>query len=210
LSGEGADGAPDAVEPPGWAWWLLLLVAVCTFVVGVLLLFWPHRTLSTLAVILGVYLLVVGAIWVGVSLAVKEARGVGVWRGVIALLAGVILVRHPTDSITFLALALGICLLFAGVFELVAAVETSDRSRETPASGVSPRFGQRGWRILEGVVDLAIGILIVSWPQFGVYTFAVVLGISLIVRGLVESWLALAGIMLSRAERHEHSGLSTA
>ncbi len=188
------EGAPD-VETPRWAWWLLLLVAVCTFAVGVLLLFWPHRTLSTLAVILGIYLLVAGAIWVGVSLGVKEVRGVGLWRGALALLAGVILVRHPSDSITILALAFGIFLLLAGVFELVAAIELPER---------------RGWRILEGLVDLAIGILIVSWPQFGVYTFAVVLGISLIVRGAVEACLAVAGMAVARDERHGHTDLSVA
>jgi uncharacterized membrane protein HdeD (DUF308 family) len=190
------DGAPDIEEAPSWAWWLLLLVALCTFLVGVLLLFWPHRTLSTLAVILGIYLLVVGALWVLVSLSTRRAaRGMSVWRGVIALLAGVIVIRHPSESLTVLALAFGICLLIAGVFELVIAVETSQR---------------RGWRILEGLVDLAIGILIVSWPQFGVYTFAVVLGISLIVRGAVESWLAIAGIRLSRSERPGRSGVATA
>jgi uncharacterized membrane protein HdeD (DUF308 family) len=188
----GRDSAPE-VQTPGWAWWLLLLVAVCTFAVGVLLLFWPHRTLSTLAVIVGIYLLVVGAIWVGVSLGVKEVRGVGLWRGALALLAGVILVRHPSGSITVLALAFGIFLLLAGVFELVAAIEYSER---------------RGWRILEGLVDLAVGILIVSWPQFGVYTFAIVLGISLIVRGAVEACLAVAGIVAGRGERRRHDNAS--
>jgi uncharacterized membrane protein HdeD (DUF308 family) len=188
------DGAPEVEEAPTWAWWLLLLVALCTFIVGILLLFWPHRTLSTLAVILGIYLLVVGALWVLVSLGTRrEARGMSVWRGVIALLAGVIVIRHPSESLTVLALAFGICLLIAGVFELVIAVETSER---------------RGWRILEGVVDLAIGTLIVSWPEFGLYTFAVVLGISLLVRGAVEAWLAVMGIRLSRAERHGHAGLA--
>jgi uncharacterized membrane protein HdeD (DUF308 family) len=189
------DGVADGDQTPGWAWWLLLLVGICTLIVGVLLLFWPHRTLSTLAVIVGIYLLVVGALWVGVSLGVKEVRGAGLWRGVLALLAGVIVIRHPSDSITILALAFGIFLLVGGVFELVAAIELPER---------------RGWRILEGLVDLAIGILIVSWPQFGVYTFAIVLGIALIVRGAVESWLAIAGIMLARGERHGRSNLSPA
>jgi uncharacterized membrane protein HdeD (DUF308 family) len=188
------DGAADIEQPPTWAWWLLLLVALCTFVVGVLLVFWPHRTLSTLAVILGIYLIVVGALWVLVSLATRrEVRGMSVWRGAIALLAGVIVIRHPSESLTVLALAFGVCLLIAGVFELVIAVETSEG---------------RGWRILEGLVDLAIGILIVSWPQFGVYTFAIVLGISLLVRGAVEAWLAIAGMKLSRSESHGHSGVA--
>jgi uncharacterized membrane protein HdeD (DUF308 family) len=190
------ESPPDTDETPGWAWWLLLLVGVCTLIVGVLLLFWPHRTLSTLAVIVGIYLLLVGAIWIGVTLgAPAGTRGVGLWRGVLALLAGVIVIRHPSESLTVLALAFGICLLLAGVIELVGAFESSER---------------RGWRILEGLVDLAIGILVVSWPQFGVFTFAVVLGVSLIVRGAVESWLAIVGIRLSRVERHRGSDLSTA
>jgi len=189
------DGTPGAEEPPSWTWWMLLLVAVCTLAVGVLLLVAPHRTLSTLAVILGIYLLVVGGLWICVGIAVREVRGAGLLRGVIALIAGAIVIRHPSDSITLLALAFGIFLMIAGVFELVAATEYRER---------------RGWRILEGLVDLAVGILIVSWPQFGIYTFAIVLGIALIVRGLVEAWLALAGIMLSRRERHESSTLSPA
>jgi uncharacterized membrane protein HdeD (DUF308 family) len=190
-----SDSAPDAGEAPGWTWWLLLLVALCTLAVGVLLLIAPHRTLSTLAEILGIYLLVVGAIWICVGIGVKEVRDAGLWRGVIALIAGAIVIRHPSGSVTVLALAFGIFLLIAGVFELVAAIEYAER---------------RGWRIFEGLVDLAVGILIISWPQFGVYTFAIVLGISLIVRGVVEAWLALAGIMLSRSEHRGHADLSTA
>jgi uncharacterized membrane protein HdeD (DUF308 family) len=189
------DGTPHADEAPGWTWWMLLLVAVCTLAVGVLLLVAPHRTLSTLAVILGIYLLVVGVLWICVGIAVKEVRGAGLLRGVLALIAGAIVIRHPSDSITVLALAFGIFLMVAGVFELVAAIEVSER---------------RGWRVLEGLVGLAAGILIVSWPQFGVYTFAIVLGISLILRGVVEAWLALAGIMLTRREHHASSTLSPA
>jgi uncharacterized membrane protein HdeD (DUF308 family) len=177
-------GAPELEqEIPRWTWWVLALVALCTLGVGVLLLVSPHRTLSVLAVILGIYLLVVGALWIIVTLGVREARGIGVWRGVLALLAGVIVIRHPSGSLTVLALAFGICLLVAGVIELVSAIESRAR---------------RGWRILEGLVDLAIGILVVSWPQFGVFTLAVVLGISLVVRGVVEFVLAVLGILAAR------------
>jgi uncharacterized membrane protein HdeD (DUF308 family) len=190
----GSEGM-SAEEPPGWAWWLLLLVALCTLAVGVLLLVAPHRTLSTLAVILGIYLLAVGTIWVLASIFVKELRGATVWRGVLALIAGAIVIRHPSGSLTVLALAFGIFLMAAGVFELVAAVDYPER---------------RGWRIFEGLVDLAIGILIISWPQFGVYTFAIVLGISLLVRGTIEACLAFAGLRLSHGEHHGRSTLTPA
>ncbi len=189
------DGAPLDDEAPRWAWWMLLLVGLATLAVGVLLLVEPHRTLSTLAVILGIYLLAIGVIWIAVAIGVKEVRGSALWRGALAVIAGAIVIRHPSDSITVLALAFGLFLLVAGVFELVAAVEYAER---------------RGWRILEGVVDLALGILIVSWPQFGIYTFAIVLGIGLLVRGAIAVCLALAGIMVSHRERHGSSTLSPA
>jgi hypothetical protein len=32
------DGSPETAEPPRWAWWILLLIALCTLAVGVLLL----------------------------------------------------------------------------------------------------------------------------------------------------------------------------
>jgi uncharacterized membrane protein HdeD (DUF308 family) len=143
-----------------------------------------------LAVIVGIYLMVVGALWIGVGIAVKEARRLGLWRGLLAVVAGAILIRHPADSITVLALIFGIVVLVAGVFQLVGAIENAER---------------RGWHILAGLVDLAIGILIVSWPQFGIYTFAIVLGISLIIRGAIEAWLAFSGMALSRREHHHGS-----
>jgi uncharacterized membrane protein HdeD (DUF308 family) len=189
------DGSPEAEEPPGWAWWILLLIALCTLAVGVLLLVSPHRTLSVLAVIVGIYLLAVGALLIGASIFVKELRSVALWRGVLALIAGAIVIRHPSDSITVVALAVGIFLLAAGVFELVGAVEYRER---------------RGWRIFEGIVDLAVGILLISWPQFGVYTFAIVFGIVLLVRGAIEAWLAVMGLRLSHDQHHGSSTLSPA
>jgi uncharacterized membrane protein HdeD (DUF308 family) len=189
------DGAPREEQTPSWAWWLLLLVALCTLAVGVLLLVSPHRTLSTLAVILGIYLLAVGALWIGVGIAVREARGTGLLRGALALIAGAIVIRHPSGSIAVLALAFGIFLMMAGVFEIVGAIEYAEG---------------RAWRVLEGLVGLGAGILIVAWPEFGIYTFAVVLGIALIVRGVVEAWLAVAGLTLSHGEPHGTSTLSPA
>ena len=63
-----------------------------------------------------------------------------------------------------IALAVGIYLVLAGVMKLVSAFETS--------------VG-RGWLLFGGVLDLAIGVVIVAWPQFGLTSLAVILGIAL-------------------------------
>ncbi|HEV2998654.1 MAG TPA: hypothetical protein VGX16_06060, partial [Solirubrobacteraceae bacterium] len=55
---------PEEAPPPRWAWWLLLLIGLLTCVLGALLVISPHRTLSTLAVLVGIYLLALGAVWI--------------------------------------------------------------------------------------------------------------------------------------------------
>ena len=76
-----------------------------------------------------------------------------------------------------IALAVGIYLVLAGVMKLVSAFETS--------------VG-RGWLLFGGVLDLAIGVVIVAWPQFGLTSLAVILGIALVLRGILECASAFA------------------
>ena len=76
-----------------------------------------------------------------------------------------------------IALAVGIYLVLAGVMKLVSAFETS--------------IG-RGWLLFGGLLDLAIGVVIVAWPQFGLTSLAVILGIALVLRGILECVSAFA------------------
>lgn len=170
-----------------------MLLGLSTLVVGVLLLVWPDKTLTTLAVIIGVYLLLLGVLWICLSLQASESRGAILLRGALALLAGVIVIRHPSGSLTVMALAVGICLLLAGILELVASFDRTERSL---------------WRVVPGLISLAVGIVVVSWPQFGIVSFAVVLGIALVLRGTAESLLAVVGMVALRREHRAESDLT--
>jgi uncharacterized membrane protein HdeD (DUF308 family) len=55
----------------------------------------------------------------------------------------------------------------------------------------------RGWGLLSAVVDLILGVLILSWPDESLVTLAVLFGISLIFRGIV----ALVGAVQLRRLR---------
>jgi uncharacterized membrane protein HdeD (DUF308 family) len=105
----------------------------------------------------------------------------------------VIVVREPAGSLTFIALAIGVCLLLAGVTELAAAIAASER---------------RAWSVVLGLIDIAIGVVVVSWPQFGVASLAVVIGISLIARGIAETLLAAVTIVALRERRKERAKFS--
>lgn len=174
----GGDGLTSEVREIARLWWLLLLGGVVSLVIGILLLVWPSRTLEVIAILLGIELLLIGAIQIGLAFGEPSGSRTGaILRGAFAGIAGLIVIRHPGGSLTVVALAIGIYLVLAGVMKLVSAFETS--------------VG-RGWLLLGAVLDLAIGVLIVAWPQFGVTSLAVIAGIALILRGAVESISAFA------------------
>jgi uncharacterized membrane protein HdeD (DUF308 family) len=166
------------LEAVGRAWWVALLLGLITIAVGVLALAYPKETLGTIAIIFGVYLLLAALISLVLAFGDSErSRGALLLGAAVAAIAGLLVIRHPGGTVQLVALAFGIYLVVMGILRLFAAVYA--------VSG-------RGWLILWGLIDAAAGILIVSWPQFGVTTLAVVLGIVLLVRGVVVCLLAFA------------------
>ncbi len=165
------------------AWWLGLIVGLITLAGGIVLIAYPGPTLTVIALLVGIELLIGGIfLIVGAFGRPAGSRTWGVLGGALAVIAGVIVLRHPSGSLLVVALAVGIYLILAGVLRFVGAVEASEG---------------RGWLVLAALVDLALGILIVSWPQFGITTLAIVLGIVLIVRGL--ALVALAFVLRAAA-----------
>lgn len=153
-------------------WWLLLAGGISSLIVGVLLLVWPSETLATVAWIVGIYLLFAGCIGIGLAFAEpSDSRATALLRGALAGVAGLIVIRHPGDTTLVIALAIGILLVITGVMKLVA---------------VSAAVSGRGWLLLGALLDIAIGIVLVAWPQFGVNSLAILLGIALLIRGLIE------------------------
>ncbi len=153
-------------------WWLWLLGGLSSLVIGILLLVWPNRTLEVLAVLVGINLLLGGALQIGLALGEPSGSRTGaLLRGAFAGIAGLIVIRHPGGSILVIALAVGIYLVLAGVMKLVFAFEA---------------IAGRGWLLLGAALDLGIGVIIVAWPKFGVNSLAVLVGISLLLRGTLE------------------------
>jgi len=153
-----------------WSAWLIGILALLTLAFGVVILVEPSITLNTLAVIIGIYLLVSGLIDLGWAiLGDHENRGLVAVFGVIGAVLGVLLIRHPTHAVTAVALLVGLWLLAAGLLRLV-------RTFAEP--------GNRIWSLLLAVAEIVFGAVIVSDPKIGVATLALIIGIALIVRAI--------------------------
>jgi uncharacterized membrane protein HdeD (DUF308 family) len=151
-------------------WYLLTISGAIAVGVGVLVLAKPSRSLKALAVILGVYLLAVGALRIARTVSDDERGAGGLLVGILALIAGAVVTRHPGGSIVAVSLALGIYFLVAGALNLARAI-------------IGPR---RLFSLIEGVVLVAAGTVITSSPEISVKTLALLTSISLCLQGAVQ------------------------
>ena len=151
-------------------WWLLLLIGVLSAVVGIVILAKPGNSLAALAVIVGIFVLVDGILELVASLMHgTQSRGMVALLGVLSVIVGVLLIRHPVQGVVLVALLIGIWLIAVGVVRFVAAFEAAEH---------------RGWNIIAGAIELIAGIAIISDPSIGYTTLAILVGLAFIVNGV--------------------------
>ncbi len=153
-----------------WGWWAILLVGILSIAAGVIILLKPGDSLPTLAVVAGIFLLADGILELASAFARATVnRGIVALFGVLTAVIGVLLIRHPVGGVAFVALLIGIWLIAAGVIRFVTAFDEPDH---------------RGWHAFAGVLELIAGIVIVSSPDIGFATLAILVGIGFILNGI--------------------------
>jgi uncharacterized membrane protein HdeD (DUF308 family) len=156
-------------------WWLVGVLGLISIAAGVLALAYPDITLLVLGLVLGIYLVMIGTVWV--VLGTTESRlsdGGRVLRilvGFLGILAGLVCLVRPGAGVLTLLIALSFWFILVGVSDLTRAIETHE---------------QRIISALLGVVSIAAGVIIVANPDIGLATLALIAGIGFIVRGSVE------------------------
>ena len=166
-----SSAAGQELRPVTSLWWLVMLFGVAALGVGIFFVVSPHETLSTFTAIAGIFVLVDGVIAVMASIfGSGEGRGLLALIGVLSVIAGLILVKKPFETLVVFTLLVGVWFVVEGIVRFVSAFA----SREA-----------RGGNIFIALLDLAAGIVILAWPDLGLATLAVIIGIVLIVRGIL-------------------------
>jgi uncharacterized membrane protein HdeD (DUF308 family) len=160
----------DELRAATSGWWLALLIGVVSIIAGIIVIAKPSHSLATLAVIFGIFVLVDGIIELGAALSAKtQNRGLLAVLGVISVIAGVLLIRHPLGGVRAVALLIGLWLMAAGLVRFVAAFDTPEN---------------RLWRIGVSLVLGIFGVVIVASPHIGYATLALITGIGFICYGI--------------------------
>jgi uncharacterized membrane protein HdeD (DUF308 family) len=153
-------------------WSTLVVAGVFSLVVGAVVIAYPSPSLKTLALFTGVYLLLAGiALLVRTFSGDTEPGSPGFFIGVMALIAGIVVIKHPGGSLAAVTLVVGTLLVVTGAVDL--------------AHGVVHAEG-RALRLVRAVFLIAGGTVILSVPKMSVGTLAALVGISICLQGAVQ------------------------
>ena len=127
-----------ADEESGGARALLALLGVLSFIVGLYALRNVLVTIAALALLLGIFWIVNGAVEVFAALSHRgmQGRGWTIFMGLLSVVAGVVVLVYPAISLATLAVVLGFWLLVYGIMEIVLAFRL--RSLGHAAARIAP------------------------------------------------------------------------
>ncbi|MEZ5875941.1 MAG: HdeD family acid-resistance protein [Hyphomicrobiales bacterium] len=161
-----------ATSPKSDVWWIFLLEGIAAIIFGILLLTQPAATLVALVIFLGFYWLFVGVLEL---VRVFVDRSVPwFWSlliGILGIVAGIIVLRHPLFAAIVLPTAivvwLGVLGLVIGVFAIIGGFT---------GGGIGS--------FIFGVINFIIGLILLGSPMVAALAVPLVFGILLIVEGI--------------------------
>jgi uncharacterized membrane protein HdeD (DUF308 family) len=174
-----------------WSGWgVPMAVGVISLIAGILAIVWPDVTLLALALIAGVNLTVLGAFLVGEAIADDEAddRPLRIVVGVLTVIVGIVVMRRPGETLLVLIIAVGIWLILDGILQILQAFLRGEQHRVL--------------LVLSGLIDGALGVVLLAWPKLGLGTVAILIGLGFAARGLmlmVGAWQQRSALKASTA-----------
>ncbi|MCI0155407.1 DUF308 domain-containing protein [Leifsonia shinshuensis] len=146
-------------------------------ILGVVLLFWPAKTIAVLAVFLGIYFVIAGIMRLGVGI---FARGIGggirtlnIILGILLVIAGVVALKNVSTAATVLVI---FALAFIGVGWIIEGVM---------ALVESGRAASSGWAIAYGILSIIAGLVVLFLPASSAVFLILFAAIALIVLGII-------------------------
>jgi uncharacterized membrane protein HdeD (DUF308 family) len=172
----------EALREVTGSWWILLLIGCLSVIAGGIVLAKPHHSLAVLVIVCGIYIVLssVLELW---SLAFVSRSGTAALVGVLGIVIGILLIRHPIGGITAATLLVGVWFVAVGVIRLLDVL-TMERGK---------------WGLAVAGLQIVAGIALVASPHIGLATLALLIGIAFFLNGIALIGLGTVIRALHRA-----------
>lgn len=159
--------------------WVTGLLAAAELLLGFVLLGFPFVLGASAVWLCGFVLFVAGSVRLVQSILRPVHRGWNLLAALCYLAVGLLMVQMPVFSMEIGTLGIGIALMTAGLMRLLMA-------------GVL-RDGGTMWRLFNGAVSLALGMMVVwGWPGSSLWLIGSLIAVEMIFSGWTLLFLALA------------------
>src|SRR3954453_22379278 len=166
------------------------VLGLAALVIGIVLLFNPVAAAHTLALLLGLSLVIGGLLEMAVGWDSRSRWG-SVVLGAILVIGGILAASWPGATLFTVALITGLSLIAHGAVRVGVAIMARNE------------ISGWGWLALAGAVNILFGVLAIAWPQATVLVLSFVLGLQIAVFGLL---LLCAAFLRPGARTGAHSG----
>jgi uncharacterized membrane protein HdeD (DUF308 family) len=172
----------DRIEQMGRSWKFAFVMGALSALLGILVAIDPGTSLVVLAILIGVEFVISGLFRLLRALADPTApdRLLLAIIGVVLMLVGVFLIRHLDATLLLVSALVGVFWIVLGIIEFSAGIMA--------ASG-----GARVWLLVTGGLGVIAGIVVLAYPVGTLLTLALLVGLWLIIRGVVQmasAWAA--------------------
>jgi uncharacterized membrane protein HdeD (DUF308 family) len=182
----------DPVAQAAKNWWLFLILGLVSVIAGILAIVYPDITLLALGLFAGISLLMIGIMEIVEAIAGSpDSRALTAIVGVLSLLAGLVCLRRPGESLLALVIVLGFWLIVEGVVKFIRSFSELE---------------DRALIMMLAILDIVLGILILALPDLSLVTLAILFAISLLARGV----FAMITAFRLRGYRHGEPGAAAA
>ncbi len=157
-------------------WGLLAAVGTLLIIMGFVAMVTPVIATGAAIYLLGFIMVVGGLAAIIGGIRQRKSGGLAFYllMGVLSLIAGVLIVRNPLESIATITLLIAVWLFVSGIFRIVA--------------GFLQKEG-RGWNIFGGIVAMLLGAMLwTHFPTSALWFLGLAVGIEMIFMGW--GWLA--------------------
>ncbi len=146
-------------------------------ILGVVLLFWPEKTLSVLAIFLGIYFLVAGVMRLAIGIFSRGIRGgsraLNIVLGALLIFAGIVALKNVSAAAVTLVI---FAIAFIGVGWIIDGVMALAEAGRAPSSG---------WAIAFGILSILAGIVVLVLPASSAVFLLWFAAFALIILGII-------------------------
>ena len=165
-------------EPVSFPWWAVLVQGIFSIIIGILLLAYPGATTLVIVQFIGIYWLVTGVFSLVSIFMDKSMWGWKLFAGVIGILAGFSIIRHPLWSTIMLPTVVVIYMGVSGLMIGVAALFSA--------------FKGGGWAAgILGSLSILFGLFLLFSPVIAAFALPWVYGILGLAGGIAAIFAAI-------------------